>query len=189
MKKVTLLLFGLGLLLSTMASAQNLKFGQLNMQELIALMPERDSAIVKLEKYGAELDETLQGMQTEFNTKLQTYNQKSATWTAAVLEAKTKELQEMRQRLEQFQVNAQSEYGQMQQGLFAPVFKKANEAVEKLGKENGFTYIFDLSVGSVIFHSDATVDVLPLAKKALGIPASKTTPYVPASAQQAAEQK
>lgn len=184
MKKVTLLLFGLGLLLSTSSFAQNLKFGQLNMQELIALMPERDSAIVKLEKYGAELDETLQGMQTEFNTKLQTYNQKSATWTAAVLEAKTKELQEMRQRLEQFQVNAQNEYGQMQQELFAPVFKKANEAIEKLGKENGFTYIFDLSAGTVIFHSESTVDVLPLAKKALGIPASKTTPYVPASAQQ-----
>ena len=51
MKKVTLLLFGLGLLLSTSSFAQNLKFGQLNMQELIALMPERDSAIVKLEKY------------------------------------------------------------------------------------------------------------------------------------------
>lgn len=74
----------------------------------------------------------------------------------------------------------------MQQELFAPVFKKANEAIDKLGKENGFTYIFDLSAGTVIFHSDATVDVLPLAKKALGIPASKTTPFVPASAQQAA---
>ncbi len=188
MKKVTFFLMGVGLLLSVQSFAQNLKFGQLNMQELIALMPERDSAIVKLEKYGAELDETMQGMQTEFNTKLQTYNQKSATWTAAVLEAKTKELQEMRQRLEQFQVNAQNEYGQMQQELFAPVFKKANEAIDKLAKENGFTYIFDLSAGSILYHSDATVDVLPLAKRALGIPASKTTPYVPASAQQTAAQ-
>ena len=44
--------------------------------------------------------------------------------------------------------------------------------------------IFDISAGTVIFHSESTVDVLPLAKKALGIPASKTTPYVPASAQQ-----
>lgn len=146
-------------------------------------MPERDSAVVKLEKYSKDLEETMQGLQTEFQTKYQTYNQKNATWTAAVLEAKTKELQDMEQRIQQFQHNAQQEYTQMQQVLLAPVIKKANEAVEKIGKDNGFLYIYDLSVGSIIYKSELSVDVLPLAKKALNIPADKKLPSAPAAAQ------
>ena len=139
-------------------------------------MPERDSAVIKLENYAKELDETMQGMQQEFNTKYQTYQQKSATWTAAILEAKTKELQEMQDRLQMFQQNAQQEMGQLQQTLYAPVFDKANKAIEKIGADGGFTYIIDLSAGAVIFKGASSIDLLPMAKEELGIPASKTTP-------------
>ena len=98
-------------------------------------MPDRDSAAVKLEKYSADLNETMEAMQVEFNTKLNTYQQKQATWTAAVLEAKQKELQEIQARFEQFQQSAGQEYQQMQNLLLAPVFKKANDAIQKIGKE------------------------------------------------------
>ena len=53
-------------------------------------MPEMDSANVKLEKYGKELSDQMQDMQKEFQTKYETYQQKSATWTAAVIESKQK---------------------------------------------------------------------------------------------------
>ncbi len=176
MKKVKFLLVLAMGFLSIQSYAQNLKFGHVNMQELVALMPERDSAMAKLESYAKDLDETIQGMQQEFNTKYQTYNQKSATWTAAILEAKTKELEDMQTRLRQVSENAQQEYGVMQQTLFTPIFQKANDAIDKLGKEGGFIYIFDLSSGSILFHSDQSVDILPLARKALGIPADKKLP-------------
>ena len=94
MKNVTKFLALVMVLFATQSFAQT-KLGHINMQELVALMPERDSAVIKIQNYAKELDETMQGMQQEFNTKLQTYQQKNATWTAAILEAKTKELQEM----------------------------------------------------------------------------------------------
>ena len=139
-------------------------------------MPERDSAVTKLENYAKELEETMQGMQQEFNTKLQTYQQKNATWTAAILEAKTKELQEMEQRLQMFNQNAQQEMAQLQQSLFAPVYEKASKAVEKLATDGGFTYVFDLSAGGIFYKGTSSIDLLEDAKKALGIPASKTKP-------------
>ncbi len=175
MKKVTKILALLMVLFATQSFAQT-KIGHINMQELINLMPERDSAVVKLEKYAKELDETMQGMQQEFNTKYQTYQQKSATWTAAVLEDKTKELQGMQERLQAFQQNAQQEMGQLQQQLYAPIFEKANKAIEKVGTEGGFTYVIDLSVGVVIFKGESSIDLLPMAKKELGIPAEKVAP-------------
>ncbi|MEG1484868.1 MAG: OmpH family outer membrane protein [Bacteroidales bacterium] len=188
MKNVTKILVLALVLISTQSFAQTLKFGHLNIQELVAYMPERDSVNAKLEKYAKELDETLKGMQQEFNTKYQTYNQKQATWTAAILESKTKELEEMDQRLRQFNTNAQQEYAAMQQSLYAPVIKKANDAIDKIGKEGGFIYIFDTSVGSILYNSEVSVDILPIAKKTLGIPADKKLPTAPA-AQQQAQQK
>ena len=175
MKNVTKILALVMVLIATQSFAQT-KLGHINMQELVALMPERDSAVTKLESYAKELEETMQGMQQEFNTKLLTCQQKSATWTAAILEAKTNELKEMEQRLQMFNQNAQQEMAQLQQTLFAPVYEKASNAVDKLGTDGGFTYIFDLSAGGIIFKGASSTDLLPAAKKALGIPESKTKP-------------
>jgi len=177
MKHLSKFLLALFVVVSASASAQTFKFGHLNSQELVALMPDRDSAAAKLEKYAADLNETMEAMQVEFNTKLNTYQQKQATWTAVVLEAKQKELQEIQTRLEQFQQNAGQEYQAMQGQLLSPVYKKANDAIQKIGKEKGFTYIFDLSVGSIpYFNAEMSIDVLPLAKAELGIPADKKLP-------------
>jgi len=177
MKHFSKFLLILFVLTSASASAQTFKFGHLNTQELVALMSERDSAVVKLEKYAADLNETLEAMQVEFNTKVNTYQQKQATWTAAVLESKQKELQEIEARLQQFQQSAATEYQQEQTKLLQPVYMKANAAVQKIGKEKGFTYIFDTSSGSIPFiNAEVSVDVMPLAKVELKIPADKKLP-------------
>jgi len=83
----------------------------------------------------------------------------------------------MQARFEQIQQSSGQEYQQLQSLLFAPVLKKANEAIQKIGKEQGFTYIFDVSSGTLPFiNVDQSVDVMPIAKKELGIPADKKLP-------------
>lgn len=166
---IVLLLF-----VSGSAVAQAPKFGHINLQELVNVMPERDSALVKLEKYGNELQETLTTWQNEYQTKLNTYQQKSATWTAAILEAKQKELVDLQNRYEQYQQSANTDFQQTQQQLFAPVYKKANEVIAKIGKANNLVYIFDTTSGTIPYI-DATLstDVLPLAKAEMKIPADK----------------
>ena len=94
-----------------------------------------------------------------------------------MLEAKQRELLEIQQRLEQFNQTAQQEYQQMQQIFLSPVFQKANAAIAKVAKDNGFTYIFDLSAGGVIFFDEkVSVNILPMTKNELGIPAEKVAP-------------
>ncbi len=171
LSKILLILF---VLTSSMGVAQNLKFGHINSQELIALMPERDSALVKLEAHANELEAELQALQNEFKIKYNEYNQKQATWVAAVLESKTKELQELDGRIQQYQQTASQEYQQLQQVLFAPIFKKANDVIQQIGKDKVMIYIFDTSAGSIPFiNAEISTDVLPLAKAAMNIPADK----------------
>ena len=37
-----------------------------------------------------------------------------------------------------------------------------------MGKENGYTYIFDAGVGAVLYSQDSD-DIMPLVKKKLGL--------------------
>jgi outer membrane protein len=113
-------------------------------------------------------------MRQEFQKKYDEYNAKQKDWLPAVLEAKTKELQTLQQNITQFQQSAQNDYSNMQQKLFAPVVKKARDAVNKIGKEKGFIYITDISIGSLIYINETqSVNIMPMAKKDLGISADK----------------
>ena len=168
---------------TTVAGAQTLKFGHINSNELVSLMSEMDSARVKLQAYQTDLEETLQGMEDEYNTKLTEYQRKSATWSATVKEAKEADIQSLVQRIQQFQQTASQEMQQQQQILMAPVIKKAQDAIEKVAKANNLIYVFDISTGATVYHDEKqSMDLLPLAKKELGIPAEKVAPsQIPAA--------
>lgn len=179
MKFLKTILISLAMFVSAGVFAQEMKFGHVNVQLLVALMPERDSAMVQLENYGKSLEETMVGMQNEFQEKYRTYEAQKNTWSASVLQAKTAELQDMQARMTNFEQNAQSEYQSMYQMLFAPVMNKANEAIQKVGAEKGLVYIFDISSGILPYvDSSKSEDLLPALKKKLGIPEEKVSPTV-----------
>jgi len=150
-------------------SAQNLKFGHINSQELLASMPERDSAEAKLKKYAKDLSDQIETLQVEFNKKYQDYLQKKATFTDAIREMKEKELNDLQQRSQEFEQTAQQDYQKQQAELMKPIVDKANATIQKVAKANGFIYVFDVSTGAVAYFSDQSVDILPLVKKELGI--------------------
>ncbi len=176
MKKLAIVLF-VATALAFPSTAQNLSFGHINATELISLMPDRDSAIVRLQTYQMDLEDTMQSMEAEYNTKLSDYQRKESTWTPAVREAKEKDIQDLIQRIQQFQQTAQQEMSQMQQMLMQPVYKKATEAIEKVASEKGLIYVFDTSSGALLYRdNDKSLDLLPLVKAELGIPADKVAP-------------
>ena len=57
----------------------------------------------------------------------------------------------------------------MQSDLFKPIYDKAMAAIKNVAEENNFTYIFDVSSGVILFHSNDSQDVTPLVKAKLGI--------------------
>ncbi len=157
------------MLFSSNTMAQNLKFGHINGQELITLMPERDSAEVKLKAYGADLTEQIEQLYVEYNNKAQNYQQRRNTLTDAIREQREKELSDLEQRIREFEATAQQDYQRMQGEMMQPIMEKADAAIKKVAKENGFLYIFDISAGGVVYFSDSSVDILPVVKKELGI--------------------
>ncbi len=171
MKKI---LFVIAAFLVSMAAAdaQDLKFGFVNYDEIVMLMAETDSARANMEVAQKDADETFQAMVEEYNMKVEQYQQKSSTWTPAVRESKERELTEMGQRINDFQQSIQVELAQMQQNLMLPIYQKASEAVNKVSKAKGLSFVFNST--SLLYYDPAQgTDLTADLKKELGIPADK----------------
>lgn len=144
------------------------KFGHIDSNELLKLMPGRDSAMNKITDYAKTLENQLKGMQSELETKYQTYLANEANMTELIKQTQQKELQDIQARIEAFQTSAQDELEKKQNELLKPIIDKAKAAIEKVGRDNQYTYIFDAGIG-VLLYSDPTEDILPMVKKELGL--------------------
>jgi len=171
MKKITKLFLVVVLAcISLSAFAQAPKFAHINFQEFVLLMPESDSASVKLEAFGKELQEQIESMQMELQNKYTIFVNNNANWTAGVLEARQKELQELSQRLEEFRQIAQQDFQQKQQELMLPILEKARKTISTVAKRENFIYVFDVSTGALsYFDEQQSTDLLPMVKKELKI--------------------
>lgn len=148
------------------------KFGRVNMQELISVMPETKQMQLDLEVLAKELEDALEGISVEIQTKFQEYQKGLATMSAAIREHKETELQQLETRRNEFNQSAQRDFQQKQSELFQPIHAKAKEAVAKISKTGAYLAIFDTSGGGTsmaYLDESAIADVLPLVKADLGI--------------------
>lgn len=185
MKKI-LLIASMALVAAT-AFAQP-KFAHVNFSELVQLMPEADQARATMQAASKEAQDTYQAMEDEFNTKYQQYQQKAATWTAAIRESKEKELTEIQQRIQEAAQTFQAELQQQQQQLMAPIYKKAQDTLNEIAKAGGYIYVFDVTTALYVDPAQST-DLTAQARKALNIPDDRTLESLQAELQAQAAQE
>jgi len=145
-----------------------MKIGYIDSNELLTLMPERDSAKTKLEAHAKTLERQLITMSTEFENKYQEFIAQQATMSELIRQTKTKELQELQMRIENFQQSAQEDLERQEMMLLNPIVEKAKKAIEDVAKENGFTYILDVASGALLFYEQGD-NILPLVRKKLNL--------------------
>ena len=151
------------------ASAQTKqKFGHINSNDLLQVMPERDAAEKALQAEADAMEKQLQSMQVEYKRKYDEATQLPEGTSELVLNTIREELVGMEQRIQEFQGNASNALQKKEAELLEPIISKAREAIEKVAKENGYTYIFDSGVGVLLYQPESD-DILPLVKKELGI--------------------
>lgn len=171
MKRVVkLTLLAAVLMLAGTSSSFAQKFGYINYQELISVMPERDSVEIKLNALAKEIGEQLELIQVEYNNKYADYQKAAANMSDAAKNLKEQELRSLSERFGQMQQSAQQEIAAEQEKLSAPIIEKAQNAIKKVSKANGLIAVFDTSMGAMAYYDEAAmVNVLPLVKKELGI--------------------
>ena len=162
MKKLFLIL---ALALPMLVSAQ--KFGHVNTQEVFAQMPGLQEVRQKMDTLQGQYEGQIANMQEEFQKKLADYQKNESTLADAVKTIRQQELAEMEQRIQLFYQTAQQDIQKKQQELLAPLHEKLSKAIQQVGEENSFTYIFDNA--AMLYIAPDANDVTPLVKKKLGI--------------------
>lgn len=159
----------IGCLLATEAQEAQIKLGHINSQELFAAMPERDTAQRKLQEVAQQFENTLEELEVEYNKKLDDYQKNVETMTDLIRKTKENELQDLLQRIQNFQIEAEQDLSRQRAELLKPIQEKAFNAVNEVAAEHGFTYVFDMGMGMIIYAADNTEDILPLVKAKLGL--------------------
>jgi outer membrane protein len=165
MKKITFLTLLSFLTLNSIA--QN-KFGYIDSQELLMLMPERKTAETEVANFAKSLEAQLGSMTAEYQESVQEYQANEATYTDLVKQDKIAAITGLEQRIQAFQKNAQQSLQTKEQDLLEPILTQARKAIEDVATEGNFTYIFDKSTGSILYAKESE-NVLPLVKKKLGL--------------------
>ncbi len=167
-------LFFIGLLFSvaTVINAQsNFKFGHINTQEVITTMPEfkavtdeLQAEYSKLEKQLTDMQEALQNLQKDYVQKMQT-----KSLTPDEQSDMEQQIQEGNQKVQAFYTQSQQNLQKKEQELKTPIFEKITNAIQQVGQEGGFLYIFEESAGVTVYKSEKSIDVSSLVKAKLGI--------------------
>jgi outer membrane protein len=166
-------------LIASSYTANAQKMAHINLDSLITLMPESKTAQAAVQDYSKQLEQQITAMQTELQTKYQTYQTDSPNMAEVVKASKEKELNDLNQRITDFQQQAQADYQKKSAELSKPVYEKAKKAIDQVAKDNGYKFVLDTSTGLVLY-SEPTDDIISLVIKKLGIvvPPAQTKPTI-----------
>ena len=143
------------------------KVAHINTQELVASMPEMNTAKAELEKLAKTYETDIQTMAAELQSKVKQYDTEAPNQTDEENQKRLQEVQGMEQSIRQYQTQAQQDLQKKEFDLLKPITEKAKNAILKVGKAKGFDYVLDASQGQGVIFAGGT-DLLVDVKTELG---------------------
>jgi len=146
------------------------KFGYINSQNLIQQIPQVKEANAELEtlqkQYEKQIEDKAKSLQTKFQALVR--RQEQGEISPKQYEVEAQALEQERLDVAKFQQEIQQTLATKSEDLLKPIRDDINKAINDVAEENGFTYIFDESIG-VILYAEESSDVGPLVKAKLGL--------------------
>ena len=165
LKKIALLL----LLIAPMSVFAQ-KFGHINSQEILSVMPEYKKAQTDISTMEQQYKDEIQRAMDDLNKKYAAFQEEQANLPQNIKDRRMKELQELQENGMQFQQDASQQLQQSWMEMLQPIAQKIDDAIKAVGQEGGYTYIFDLNTTNIPYVSETlSTDVTAAVKAKLGI--------------------
>jgi outer membrane protein len=151
-------------------SAQAQKFGYINSQELITQLPEVKEAEAKIETLKKQLQKKGEDMLATLRTKYNALQKKQSDGLLSPkeIEIEAAALKQEEAKLGTYEQTSQQKIYEKSEELLSPIQARITNAIQEVAKDNGYTYILDMSMG-VVLYADPGTDVSALVKTKLGI--------------------
>ena len=169
MNKILKSLF-IGLALIAVSSLQAQKFGYINSAELLSEVPAVKAADSELETYQAQLVKSGEEMVKKLEAKFQAYSKEAqeGLLSQVQMQKKEEELGIEQQKIQKYELEVQNKILAKREELYKPILDKVKVTIENVGKENGYTMIFDTSTGTILHANDGD-NVMSLVKAKMGM--------------------
>ncbi len=163
-------LLAIVVLCSISLAAQAQKFGYVDSQLLISEMPAVKEANAEIETLKSQMQKKGQNMVQALQTKLQGLQQKeqAGQLSRVQIETESANLQAEQQKIAEFEQNSQQQIMQKSEQLLSPIQDKIQAAIDAVAADGGYQYIFDASLG-VLLYADESTDITPLVKAKLSM--------------------
>lgn len=165
MIKKLILALAVVIALPFVANAQ--KFGVVNADEIINGLPEFTKMQDQLAEASKRYEDEFKKLQEEMDKKYTEFQALAQDTPDSIKERRMAELQELDQKMQQFRNTAQQDLQRQQQALIAPIEQKLMEAISAVGKEGGFTFIFQ--DGMAAYTGTDVINVTADVKAKLGV--------------------
>ncbi len=152
------------------AMAQDVKLAYINTQEVFSAMPELSGIETQLSTKQEEITKNGQALIDEFNKKVEEFDKAPAS-SEALQQDQQKQLAQIQERYQVYVQNSQQEMNQLQQQLLEPLNKKIADAIQAVGSENNYTFVFDVATmqSPIVYVNPTATDITPLVKTKLGL--------------------
>jgi outer membrane protein len=168
MNKLYVILISAVILVAGSVQAQTGKFGHVNSQELLGMMPETAQAEKDLQVFQGQLEKRLKELQSGYQMEIENFQNLPADTPETTVNDMRNGILTIEQRIQEFQVSAERDLMAKRETILSPIITKLQGAIDTVGTENEFTYIFDTSTGAIVFQGGG-VDITPMVKTKLGI--------------------
>lgn len=170
MKKTGLIswAFAALLVLSVPAAAADTKIGYANLQKALNDSDAGIKAKESLKDEAKKLEDTLNAKQEELKKLKEEIDKKNNVWNAETREAKDREFRTKSQDFQKQFMEYNDQLNKKKQDKEEQIIQDLREVVEEIAKKKGYTYVFERSVGGIIYapaEADITDDVIKAYNK------------------------
>lgn len=120
------------------------KFGIVDADAVLKQMPEYNAMQTQIQDASAKYQQEFDKLNEEFEKKVTEYQtlEKDAATPQSIKERRIQEIQELRAKIEQFQNTVYQDLQRQQAQLQAPIEQRIMEAINSVGAEGGYVFIF-----------------------------------------------
>ena len=149
----------------------DVKIGYIDSNEIMSKFEEVRQVQVDLEKEQRKLQSEMEGLIQQLDSLKQEYDRQRLLMSDARRQEKEQDLIKKEQKIQQFQMEKFGPEGEIykkQNQLLKPVLTKIDEAIQEVGKRQGYDYILDAVGGAIVYALDSnnlTEDVMEELRK------------------------
>lgn len=143
------------------------KFGVVKINEVMDAMPEVREMTAQMETSSKKYEDEFKKLTDDFNASVAEYQKLDESTLQTVRDRRLQDIQDKQARIENFRQIAEQDLQRQQETLAAPIQEKISKAIQSVGEDGNFTFIYQAELP--LYTGKDVIDVTPLVKSKLGI--------------------